>query len=400
MLVSHVPWTPSTTSPSPLGPRAAKCSLGSRGNRREPGPCCRRGQGSLSAVFLLLILSGCAVLPRRHVEDTVYNPFPELSRVAVVPFFNHSREPTVNGLEFARAYYLELQSIPGFEVVPVEVVQQAIVMHGLRLNGPEEVRQLASILDVDAVVIGVVTDYRPYYPPRCGLHVEWYARDPAVGPIPPGFGIPWGTRRARRVPEWVKIEAGLAWAKDMLRQHRTPQPGESSCDEAESSRGHSSASDERDAAGSGLSPGTNGHEEESRGLSSSPEMVPMLAFPEVSPGPQSGGAAMGSEVSSSEEATGRTGSALASVSISPSVAKIEPVMVHTRVFSGNDPEFTRALATYYRFREDSRFGGWQGYLERSDDFIRFCCRLHIHQMLQARGGAGKKQVVWDWPLFR
>jgi hypothetical protein len=39
-------------------------------------------------------------------------------------------------------------------------------------------------------------------------------------------------------------------------------------------------------------------------------------------------------------------------------------------------------------------------LERSDDFIRFCCRLHIHQMLQARGGAGKKQVVWDWPLFR
>ena len=52
-------------------------------------------------------------------------------------------------------------------------------------------------------------------------------------------------------------------------------------------------------------------------------------------------------------------------------------MTHTRIYQGNDSEFTEALASYYHFRDDARFGGWQNYLQRSDDFIRFCCHMHI-----------------------
>jgi hypothetical protein len=73
-----------------------------------------------------------------------------------------------------------------------------------------------------------------------------------------------------------------------------------------------------------------------------------------------------------------------------------PVMTHTRIYHGNDSEFTEALASYYYFRDDARFGGWQNYLQRSDDFIRFCCHLHIAEMLSARGGAGETRVVWQW----
>jgi hypothetical protein len=73
-----------------------------------------------------------------------------------------------------------------------------------------------------------------------------------------------------------------------------------------------------------------------------------------------------------------------------------PVMTHTRSFHGSDSEFTEALASYYHFRDDARFGGWQNYLQRSDDFIRFCCHLHISEMLSARGGAGETRVVWQW----
>ena len=73
-----------------------------------------------------------------------------------------------------------------------------------------------------------------------------------------------------------------------------------------------------------------------------------------------------------------------------------PVMTHTRIYQGNDGEFTEALASYYHFRDDARFGGWQNYLGRSDDFIRFCCHMHIAEMLSARGGAGETRVVWSW----
>jgi hypothetical protein len=73
-----------------------------------------------------------------------------------------------------------------------------------------------------------------------------------------------------------------------------------------------------------------------------------------------------------------------------------PVMTHTRIYHGNDGDFTEALANYYHFRNDARFGGWQNYLQRSDDFIRFCCHVHIAEMLSARGGGDPTRVVWRW----
>jgi hypothetical protein len=84
----------------------------------------------------------------------------------------------------------------------------------------------------------------------------------------------------------------------------------------------------------------------------------------------------------------------------PCIATNVPVMTHTRIYHGNDSEFTAALASYYHFRDDARIGGWQNYLQRSDDFIRFCCHMHISEMLSARGGAGETRVVWRWPDSR
>ena len=75
-----------------------------------------------------------------------------------------------------------------------------------------------------------------------------------------------------------------------------------------------------------------------------------------------------------------------------------PVLRHTRIYNGHDTDFTTALESYYNFRDDARFDGWQGYLQRSDDFIRFCCHMHIWEMLTARGGAGETRVVWRWPV--
>ena len=124
----------------------------------------------LARSFVILcacLSSGCIV---SQLEVT--NPIPGLSTVAVAPFFNVSHERAVNGRRFALAYFTELQKTPGFQVVPVGVAEQAILDYGLRMDNPADAVRLAEILEVDAVVVGAVTDYDPYYPPRIGLQVS------------------------------------------------------------------------------------------------------------------------------------------------------------------------------------------------------------------------------------
>lgn len=63
----------------------------------------------------------------------------------------------------------------------------------------------------------------------------------------------------------------------------------------------------------------------------------------------------------------------------------EPVLSHTRLYRGDDSYFTNRLADYVETGDDARPGGWQGYLKSSDDFVQFCCHLHIVEMLESRG---------------
>jgi hypothetical protein len=127
------------------------------------------------------------------IQVGVTNPIPGLSTVAIAPFFNLSDERAVAGHRFASAYFAELQKTPGFQVVPLGVTERAIADHNLQMNDPEDVLELARILDVDAVVVGAVTDYSPYYPPRLGLQVSWYS--PEVWEFSPGVQTDMYARR-------------------------------------------------------------------------------------------------------------------------------------------------------------------------------------------------------------
>jgi hypothetical protein len=293
-----------------------------------------------------------------------------MSKVAIVPFFNQSTEPTVDGHQFALAYFNELQSVPGFEVLPVDVVERAIVANQLEMEGLADVRRLAQSLGVDAVVLGTVTDFSPYYPPRCGLHVEWYAANPGFHPIPPGYGLPWGTPGEEHIPDRLVLEAEMALAREQMKTQTPP------CGGAEDA-----ASGGGDASTPPPSPADNGSPADTTetGLITStiaPGLPPAWPDPRglISPPP--------------------------TPAPPPCWPSDSPVMQHTRTYNGHDSEFTEALASYYYFRDDARFGGWQSYLERSDDFIRFCCHMHIWEMLSARGGAGETRVVWRWSCVR
>ena len=434
-----------------------------------------RPLSQLSVLLLLVSLSsGCSiVLPEVSTMPVVHNPFPQLSRVAVAPFINLSDEPTVNGRDFALAYYAELQAIPGFEVVPLGVVEEVMLEERIDLSDPSEARRLADLLGVDAIVVGAVTDYSPYYPPRCGMRVEWYAANQGFHEIPAGYGLPWGTPDEEYIPQDVVFEAEMALARAQMETQSpkcplpdappamppvsaTPMPEHLQDAFAPSAlpEGESAPATDAPLPNRAIDPfdgnaDTEAPAEELLPVPESEQPAESLdGFDIENDDPQD--PLVPDQPSVGDEVTWRpqrratykypvettpaapaldaigTDGAIAPVAennfaaplppdwpdprgfIPPGPSPVRPecienggpIMTHTRIYHGHDPEFTAALAAYVDFRDDARFGGWRSYLERSDDFIRFCCHLHITEMLSARGGATETRVVRHWSNSR
>ena len=118
----------------------------------------------------LLLVAGCAHHPR------VQNPFPGVFRIAVLPF--NDKTGGAEGLDTAqitRLFASELQQVPTFEVVPVQDVEQVLGGATVPSNQPELAFAVARAVHAQAVIVGDVTEYREYSPPRLGLHCEIYA---------------------------------------------------------------------------------------------------------------------------------------------------------------------------------------------------------------------------------
>ncbi|MHB1033331.1 MAG: hypothetical protein ACYC35_05540 [Pirellulales bacterium] len=341
----------------------------------------------LAVCLLLASTAGCAIFPEISHQPTVHNPFPQLSKVAVAPFFNLSTEATVDGRQFALAYFNELQLVPGFEVVPIGVVENAMRTYNLSLNNPDDARRLAEVLGVDAVVVGAVTDFTPYYPPRCGLQIEWYAANPGFHPIPPGYGLPWGTPEEEQIPGPLIFEAEMALARAQL---KTQTPA------------YQASAEELPAAGStpkGKTPAEADPKASGATAETQASHVDPIASDATTGATKEASPAAGALPTNWPDPKGFIPPAPKATPPKCAPSR-EPVLRHTKTYNGHDADFTTALSSYVYFRDDARFGGWQSYLQRSDDFIRFCCHMHIYEMLSARGGAGETRVVWRWPTSR
>lgn len=327
-----------------------------------------------------------------------HNPFPQLTKIAIAPFFNLSTEASVDGRQFAEAYGNELQLIPGYEVVPVGVVERAMEAHGLSLESPEQARALAQQLGVDAIVIGAVTDFRPYYPPRCGLQTEWYAANPYFHPIPMGYGLPWGTMEEKEIPAPLVMETEMNLAREQLKTQTPPY-------EPVPLPGGPPALPPQEPL--------DAEPDEPLPAPANVEAEPVkFQVDKACPLGAAGMSESGSTPTGGAAAANRGGIPAAwpdsrglfppppASHPGPLVPCNEPVLRHTRIYDGADGEFTTSLSNYYFFRSDERGSSWHGYLIRMPDFIRFCCYRHITEMIGARGGVDEARVVWRWPPSR
>ena len=78
----------------------------------------------------------------------------------------------------------------------------------------------------------------------------------------------------------------------------------------------------------------------------------------------------------------------------------KPFMSYTRLFDGADSDLLASLRDYLELSGDQRSGGWEGYLHRSEDFMRFTAHLMIVEMLTLHGGEAKRRIVFKLRKLR
>ena len=358
-----------------------------------------------------LSLSGCTLFPDIRHKPQYHNPFPQLTRIAILPFRNQSQEPTLKGSRVTSAYYAELQSIPGFEILPVGVVEnQWLAFETNILRRPaatsEDFQRFAQYLGVDAVLQGAITDYTPYYPPRIALNVNWYAANPGFHPIPAGYGLPWGTKNDKKIPQWVRLEAERSLAREQL---KTQSPELRDSMENEVDQTDEDQDDEPIEMTAFL------------GSQDSADRTPgePIPFPLPAPSSQEASSKTSNQTGNEEVPAQRSDEETPFSDLPadwpdpegfiphaprsqrpPLIAQYEPVISYMKAYNGSDEDFTESLEEYFYFRDDVRFGGWQAYLQRSEDFIRFCCHRHVVETLAARGGQLESRLILRWPIGR
>ncbi len=328
-------------------------------------------------IFVLTGFGGCSMIPDVKHKPQFINPFPQLRTLAVLPFANQSEDATLSGERVALAYMNELQSVRGFEVLPLGAIKQRMAVYQGPLASGEDFQAFAQSLGVDAVIVGSVTDYDAFYPPRMSLKVSWYAANSGYHPIEVGYGLPWGTKEEKKIPTWVQYEAQRALAAEQLKT-QTPQE-KMAVGLMPEDQEHE---DREEAQPELLSAGQynrNGSVEILNGASWNDGTAPL---PPDWPDPRG---FVPDPPSPDRPAL---------------LAQHAPIISHMRNFNGHDEDFTEQLAEYFYYRDDARFGGWQAYLQRSEDFIRFCCHLHLAETLSSRGGQDKSRLIFRWPIDR
>ncbi len=321
---------------------------------------------------MMLASSGCALLPDIKRKPQTINPFPQLKTIAILPFANQSEDPTLSGERVALAYLNELQAIRGFEVLPLGAVKQRMAGYQGNLASGEEFQAFAQYLGVDAVLIGSVTDYDSYYSPRMSLKVNWYAANPSFHPVVVGYGLPWGTKEEKNIPKWIHNEAQRALAVEQLKTQTPLTPDDIPLMPEDRAAMDESGATSPQGSNGAIVIQADGQWSDSGGAPLPPDWPDPRGFIPDPP----------------------------SVNRPQMMAQHAPIISHMRNFNGHDEDFTEQLADYFYFRDDTRFGGWQAYLQRSEDFIRFCCHLHLQETLVSRGGQDKSRLIFRWPLDR
>jgi hypothetical protein len=128
--------------------------------------------------FAALSLMLCSCQPQFKTPTILQAPYETAQLWAVVPFANESGVSAVDTNRVADLFTEQAQQVRGINTVPVNRVLLAMQrMESSAIRSPGDARSLMNVLDVDGLIVGTVTAYDPYRPPKLGLAVELHVRD-------------------------------------------------------------------------------------------------------------------------------------------------------------------------------------------------------------------------------
>jgi hypothetical protein len=148
--------------------------------------CASKGRSSLAtALLLLVVLPACDKNhDRLDPPDVLIAPYNSVHGDvlwAVAPLANESGVSFVEPEMVADQIVAKIDEVRGLSCLPLNRTLAAMRALGMRrVTTPQEARTLANTLGVDGLIVGTITAYDPYDPPKLGLKLALFARNPGV----------------------------------------------------------------------------------------------------------------------------------------------------------------------------------------------------------------------------
>lgn len=126
---------------------------------------------------LVLLICGCQQY-RLQEPAVLQAPYQRPQLWAVAPFANESGVSVVDTNRVADLFTEQAEQTRGVNTVPVNRVLAAMSQLGIsNVDSMGDARSLMNVLGVDGLIVGTVTAYDPYRPPKLGLAVELHVRE-------------------------------------------------------------------------------------------------------------------------------------------------------------------------------------------------------------------------------
>jgi hypothetical protein len=124
----------------------------------------------------VLLLGACAQQPKE--APPLAGPYGGHKLWAVAPLRNESGTLEVDGAALADDLSRQLENASHIDVLPVNRVIAAMELLGPQgLSDPRAADRLIELLNVDGLVVGTVSHYDPYDPPKLGMALELFVSE-------------------------------------------------------------------------------------------------------------------------------------------------------------------------------------------------------------------------------
>ncbi|NLF30830.1 MAG: hypothetical protein GX591_08080 [Planctomycetes bacterium] len=136
-----------------------------------------------AALAVMAALGGCS-----HEMPPLRTPYPQPRSLAVLPLLNQSPSGDVDTIVVTDTLVSELAQVEGLTVLPTNQPLKVLVARGqTHPTSLAQATEIAQALGVDGVIVGAVTDYRPYSPQKVGMTLQliWVRADSTIGGLDP-----------------------------------------------------------------------------------------------------------------------------------------------------------------------------------------------------------------------